>query len=165
LEQEAPVASKSTRHLQYVISELSRYDDILSAPDLAEATALLTRLSIDPASDLEGHLILLTRQYVASNGLHALYKGAAEAAEVDADVVEARADVAIRGIPTQDKLTEAKIAQQVKLDPGVQNAKKRAIRVQELADIFYGLREALRMRFTAVEHMSNNRRAQMKVES
>ena len=157
-----------SKRLQFVIDELAeiKYSTYLTVRHRHEAEFLLMGLGKPISEDLEGKLIAASELFVSANSLQAYYKSKADLADKEVETTIAKASIRIRNEldVRGEKYTEGKITAATTADSVVTGAKEDAVMCRQLADIFYGLREAIRMRFSALEQVSNNRRAEMKVE-
>lgn len=168
-------AAKLSRHLAFVLEQLttaeagSHIRKLVPEGHLAEVKLLIHALgSASPKDDgaLEDQLMLTSRLFVAANTLMSRYNAEAEAAKDRVEACEAvtairtRASYMAEGAKATDKAIEAA----VDMDPEVVRLKAEEVSFKEMYDVMYGLREAVRMRFEVLTHVSNNRRATMKIE-
>lgn len=163
-------AEKVSRHIRFVIDELrgARFEKFIVPNHLEEAERLLALLDHDPRTeDLEAQMLLIPRLFVAANSLYAKYESAAEQARQEQEDCAAKLDPQIRAKfeATEQRVTEDKVKNAVKADPAYNELGRHVTATSELEDVFYGLREALRMRHEALQHISNNRRAELKLEA
>jgi hypothetical protein len=83
--------------------------------------------------------------------------------------VKADIDLAVRkeladqqAVNPAEKVTEKKIESAVDASPRVKSFLLQLTKYQTIAEVAWGLRESVRMRFSALEHRSNDERAQFK---
>lgn len=167
-------AAHGSKHLQFVLTQLfgpsarKELREAISAEQEAEIRLLVSALGRPLAVDaqVEDLLLVTSRLFLAASSLAAHYRALAAGGDNNVESVEAHVAIALRenAAASGAKVTDKSIEASVDADDAVAYAKLEQLAASELADITYGLREAVKMRYDALRQASDNRRAVMKME-
>jgi len=108
--------------------------------------------------------------YAEIAAVHGRLRAAASSFEESKKTVKAEVGLAVRNelasaqaVNPTEKVTEKRIEELTDANPRIKSFLVDLGKYETVAEIAYGLRESLRMRFSMLEHRSNDERAQFKV--